>query len=402
MPSALQSSLRNFKLWWRIRLGYATLPPSIKAAQLPVLWIDTMRLAGVFFGVLIITGILLSLNYEPSARPLFKQNKPLAMARALKTIVVDSDTVCVVNEILLFPILSSDSVQFPTEELSNIQIMRDEQSQILTVSAATASVERGIMQQIPFGAIIRGVHILSVHCFIGCLAIAFVVLFLRRGYRAPFELVWFQTLGIIAVALFSAFTGHILPWNILGYISAQIVLSAANYVPFGETIAAIIRGGTILGTATLPRMFILHVLLSPLLIIWMFRSTFRIASKLDNTSSPRYISYISKTTIAMILLAVGVIIFVPFGNYIERLPADMSKAISGAATLRPSWYFLPEFQILQVLPMDLAAVFIGLWCGFWVLLPFVGGGSKNKRIALWVSGALLLILALGFGISSLF
>ncbi|MBS1537075.1 MAG: cytochrome b N-terminal domain-containing protein [Bacteroidetes bacterium] len=401
MPSALQTSLRNSKLWWRIRLGKSPFPLSSKTVQLPALWLDTMRLAGVFLGVLVITGILLSLNYEPSARPQYQQNKPLAMARALQTVVVNSDTICMANEMLLLPIRSADSVEFPADKLSNIQIMRDEQGQILTVSAATASVERGIMQQIPFGAIIRGIHILSVHCFIGCLVVAFVVVFFRRGYRAPFELVWFQTLGIIAVALFSAFSGHVLPWNILGYVSAQIVLSAVSYIPLGETFAAIIRGGTILGPATLPRMFIVHILISPIIIIWMFRSVVRLAHKLSTDTPPSQFSYISRLVVAVVILAVGASVFVPFGNYAERLPADVSKAISGAATLRPSWYFLPGFQILRVFPMDLAALFMVIWCGFWILLPFVGVGSKHKRITMWVSGALLLILAFGFGISGL-
>ncbi len=401
MPSDLQNTFRSLKLWWQIRLGNSPYP-SEKGVKLPPLWFDLLSIAGVFLGVLILSGILLSFNYEPSARSLTKNDVPLAMARALKTVVVNSDTLCTANELLLLPMRTADSVQFPLAELQNIQIMRDEQGQILTTSAATASVEYGIMQQIPFGAVIRGVHILSVHCFIGCLAIGFVLLFFKRGYRAPLELVWLQTLGIIAVSLFSAFLGHILPWNILGYVSAQIVLSAISNLPFGETFGAVLRGGATLQPATLPRIFIMHILVSPIAIIVLFRSVFRLSKKLGDARSHSTVLYFSKGTLTFIVLSILTITIVPFGKYSERLPADLSKAISGVATLRPSWYFLPEFQILRIFTTDLAAVFLFIWCVFWVLLPFVGKNSNRKRVAMWVSGAMLLIIAAGFGFTGLF
>ncbi|MBI3260273.1 MAG: cytochrome b N-terminal domain-containing protein [Ignavibacteriae bacterium] len=401
MPSVLQNSFRSIKLWWHIRLGNSPYP-SEKGVKLPALWIDILRLAGVFLGILIITGILLSFNYEPSARPLTKNDAPVAMARALKTVVVNSDTLCVANEVLLLPMRTTDSIQFLPSELANIQIMRDEQGQILTVSAATASIEHGIMQQIPFGAVIRGVHILSVHCFIGCLVIGFILLFFRRGYRAPLELVWLHTLGIIAISLFSAFSGHILPWNILGYVSAQIVLSAVSNLPFGETFGEILRGGRTLQPATIPRIYILHILVSPIIIIVMFRSILRLSKKLVDVSSTAKFSYFAKGDIVIIILSIGATIIVPFGKYYERLPADLSKAISGTAILRPSWYFLPEFQILRIFTTDLAAFFLLVWCVFWVLLPFIGISSNRKRVAMWISGATLLIIAAGFGIVGLF
>lgn len=400
MPSDIQNTFRSIKLWWHIRVGDSPYP-SEKDVKLPPLWFDLLRIACVFLGVLIFSGILLSFNYEPSARPLTKNEAPVAMAHALKTVVVNSDTLCTANEVLLLPMRSTDSVLFPTAELQDIQIMRDEQGQILTTSAATTSVEHGIMQQIPFGAVIRGVHILSVHCFIGCLAIGFVFLFFKRGYRAPLELVWLQTLGIIAVSLFSAFLGHILPWNILGYVSAQIVLSAISNLPFGETLGAVLRGGTTLQPATLPRIFILHILVSPVVLIVMFRSLFKLSKKLGDTELHSTVLYFSKGTLTFILLWIITVIIVPFGKYSERLPADLSKAISGSATLRPSWYFLPEFQILRVFTTDLAAVFLFIWCVFWLLLPFIGKNSNRKRVAMWISGAVLLIIAAGFGFTGL-
>jgi ubiquinol-cytochrome c reductase cytochrome b subunit len=402
MPSALQSSLRAIKQWWRVRLGNVPLPAGEKGVKFPALWVDLMRLAGVFFGVLILTGILLSFNYEPSARPLSQNSVPLAMAHALKTVVVHSDTLCMANEVLLLPMKSPDSVQFPPQEITNIQIMRDEQGQILTATAATASIEHRIMQQIPFGAIIRGIHILSVHCFIGCSMIAFVLLFFRRGYRAPLEIVWLYMLGILFFALFSAFTGHILPWNIRGYVSAQIVISAISYLPFGETLGAVLRGGTALQPATLPRIFILHILISPLIILWLLRSLFRLARKLGDIPTSTRLSYFSKGAIACLLLAFGAIIVIPFGNYFDRLPADLTKAISGAVSLRPSWYFLPEFQMLRIFPNDLAALLLVACCGFWIILPFIGAGSRRKRIIVWIIGTLQFICMFGLGIAGLF
>lgn len=401
MPSTLQSSLRTFKQWWQVRLGDSPLPSDEKGMKLPALWIDCLRLAGVFLGVLILTGILLSLNYEPSARPLSQNGTPMAMARALKTVVVNSDTLYIANEMLLLPIRAAGSVQFPDEHLSNIQIMRDEQGQILTANAATVSIEQRIMQQIPFGAIIRGVHIVSVHCFIGCLVIAFVMLFFRRGYRAPLELIWLQTIGIIVVALFSAFTGHILPWNMLAYISGQIVFSAASYLPFGETVATILRGGVTLQPATLPRMFIIHSLICPFVMVLMLRSVFRLAGKLGDIGRFSRLSYISLAGITIIILVLISIAVEPFGGYSERLPVDLSKAVSGASALAPSWYFLPEFQILRVFPIDFAMLILGVWCCFWLLLPFVGVSSHRKRIAMWISGAVLLIFIVVFGIGGL-
>lgn len=395
MASTLKTRRLQLASWWRKRCGYEPLPPDTHAAKLPVMWMYFVQAAAVFFGIIALTGILLSLHYEPSARPIYQHGKPVALAIARETVIVGTDTLCTRGEILRLPI-SGKIVEFPPEHLAKLQVMSTSAGVPLAVSPATASVEHTLMQEIPFGAVIRGIHILSVHCFAGCLLLSALMLFWKRGYRAPFELVWLLTLSIITVSCVSAFSGHILAWNLRAYMSAQIVFSALEYLPFGETAASLLRGGTAIRPELLPRIHALHVLVLPLGMLALLRSMLRLARRLG-VEFRLDAQLLLRGALVMVVLGIASAILPIFGTYTGRLPVDISGVVLADMRVRPEWYFLAGYELLRLVPMDFAATLLALWGIFWLSLPFVGN-TRRKRIIMWLTGAVCIVVAIMLGI----
>jgi quinol-cytochrome oxidoreductase complex cytochrome b subunit len=124
-----------------------------------------------------------------------------------------------------------------------------------------------IMTQVPFGYILRGVHRWAAQMMVGFVFLHMCRVYFTGAYRKPRELNWILGVGLLAMTLFFAYSGYLLPWDELAFWAGQIGLEMATAVPgLGAFFAQIMWGGTSLGTDTVVRMYVFHVILLPILV----------------------------------------------------------------------------------------------------------------------------------------
>ncbi len=142
-----------------------------------------------------------------------------------------------------------------------------------TVPAAYGSIL--YIDSLPFGAVIRSLHHWSAHVMIAAAFLHMLRILLTGAYKKPRELNYLVGLGLLGLAVVTAFTGYALPYDNYAVTATRIGYGIAASIPWiGGTLAEVMFGGEFPGSAkSIPRLFSLHVLWLPLLLMASSGST---------------------------------------------------------------------------------------------------------------------------------
>jgi len=132
--------------------------------------------------------------------------------------------------------------------------------------AAFSSV-LNITYDVPFGMLIRRIHHWAAHLFVAAMALHMLRVFFTGAYRNPREPNWLVGTGLAGLSMFAAYTGYALPYDEFASTAVGIGYNVAKSVPIlGDPLASIVFGGSFPTSATIPRLFFLHVLVIPVAI----------------------------------------------------------------------------------------------------------------------------------------
>lgn len=133
--------------------------------------------------------------------------------------------------------------------------------------AALASVQRLTHEHV-LGWFVRAIHYWSAGAM---MVLLFVHLFrqvLFGGYKAPREGTWLIGIVMFFLVHVMAFTGYTLRWDERALHAVGVVLHMLEDVPWcGEFLARLVSGGEHVGAPTLPRLYAVHTILVPLLLL---------------------------------------------------------------------------------------------------------------------------------------
>ena len=136
------------------------------------------------------------------------------------------------------------------------------------VAAAHASVEALTHRQWFAGGVLRSVHRYASDAMVVTMLLHLLRHFAFdrfRGYR------WFSWLtGVVLVWLVyvSGINGYMLPWDQLALWAVTVGTNMMGYTPvFGSQVRFALLGGAEIGTNTLLRWYVLHVLMLPFVIV---------------------------------------------------------------------------------------------------------------------------------------
>ena len=125
-----------------------------------------------------------------------------------------------------------------------------------------------LQTDVAFGQYIRNIHRWSAHLMVIAVAAHMAKMFYRGAYKSPREFNWLVGVALLVLTLLLSFTGYLLPWDQLAYWAIVVGTSMADFVPFiGETVRAMLIGGTEVGAQTLLRFYVLHVAVLPSLLV---------------------------------------------------------------------------------------------------------------------------------------
>ncbi|MGI8407705.1 MAG: cytochrome b, partial [Actinomycetota bacterium] len=135
------------------------------------------------------------------------------------------------------------------------------------VSAAYESVLR-LSFEVRAGLVMRQIHHWAALVFVASIIVHAMRIFFTGAFRRPRELNWVIGMALLLLAMGMGFTGYSLPDDLLSGTGLRIAYSVLISVPFiGPYLAFLIFGGEFPSEGIISRLFVLHVMLLPALII---------------------------------------------------------------------------------------------------------------------------------------
>jgi ubiquinol-cytochrome c reductase cytochrome b subunit len=202
------------------------------------------------------------------------------------------------------------------------------------------------------GLLMRQMHHWATDIFVGAIVVHMARVFFTGAFRKPRELNW--TIGgiLLILAIVNGFLGYSLPDDLVSGTGIRIAYSIILSIPVvGSYLGFLVFGGNFPGTAIIPRFFILHVLIVPLIIIGLVTAHMVLLLRQKHTQfpgegrtennvvgSPMFPVFMAKTT--GFLFVIGGIIallgaFAQINPIWQFGPYDASR-ISYA--VQPDWY----------------------------------------------------------------
>jgi ubiquinol-cytochrome c reductase cytochrome b subunit len=219
------------------------------------------------------------------------------------------------------------------------------------VSAAYESVLR-LSFEVRAGMVMRQVHHWAALIFIAAVVVHMARVFFTGAFRRPREINWLVGIGLLVLALMMGFTGYSLPDDLLSGTGLRIAYSVLVSVPFiGPYVAFLAFGGEFPTESIISRLFVLHVMLLPGLLIaltgahlgilWRQKHTqFKGPGRTENNvvGRPFWPVQVFKSTGLMLLTAAVIAVI---GGLIQINPVwdyGPFDATTVSAPAQPDWY----------------------------------------------------------------
>ncbi len=118
------------------------------------------------------------------------------------------------------------------------------------------------------GLLMRQIHHWAALLFVGAILVHLLRIFFTGAFRKPRELNWVVGLTLFLLALGNGFTGYSLPDDLLSGTGLRIAYSVLLSIPLlGPWLAFLVFGGEFPSNDIIPRLFVIHVLIVPALIV---------------------------------------------------------------------------------------------------------------------------------------
>ncbi|HKI57597.1 MAG TPA: cytochrome bc complex cytochrome b subunit [Trueperaceae bacterium] len=240
--------------------------------------------------------------------------------------------------------------------------------------AAYASVR--FIDSLPFGMVIRSIHHWAANVMIAAAFLHMVRILLTGAYKKPREINWIIGICLLGFSIFAAFTGYSLPFDAFSATATKIGYNIASSLPIiGHWFAGVFFGGQFPTEHSIPRLNAIHILWLPLLLGVLIVGHVLIMY-LQKHTQPRYaekvapgkilgVPFFPQQALIMAVLfsfflgVVAILAAVFIANPIEVFgpPGPSTPEV------KPEWYFLWIYGFLQMIPSDWNLSVIGVEIG---------------------------------------
>jgi ubiquinol-cytochrome c reductase cytochrome b subunit len=250
-----------------------------------------------------------------------------------------------------------------------------------------------IAKAVTAGSFLRSIHAYGSSAMVILLLLHVTQTFLYGSYKGRRELLWLSGCVLFALVLCMAFTGYLLPWDQKAYFASAVGTNIAGEVPFiGAWLKSLMRGGADMGTLTLSRFFVAHILVVPAgifafiaLHVYLFRKAGAAGPIGEDPFTPqlpaepfypRQVVVDAAFALVIILILASLAHFVPFDLGPQANPADTHYLP------RPEWYYIPIFQWLKYWPGSMSflgvVVIPGVIAFLFASLPFLDRRMERR------------------------
>ncbi len=275
----------------------------------------------------------------------------------------------------------------------------------IQMSAAYAS-SLDITFDIRGGLLMRQVHHWAALLFIAAIGLHMLRVFFNGSFRKPRELNWVIGFVLFILAMAEGFTGYSLPDDLLSGNGLRIIDGMVKGIPVAGTwISYLLFGGEFPGNVIVPRLYSLHILLIPailvaalglhlLLMVINKHTQYAGPGRTNNNvvGVPIMPNFAAKAG-GFFFVVFGAIVLIssfftinPIWNYGPYDPSPIS------AGTQPDWYIGFADGALRLIPPGLEVVVGGYTLTFSVLIPmlvlglFIGAVMFYPFLEAWITG----------------
>src|SRR5690625_1874169 len=235
------------------------------------------------------------------------------------------------------------------------------------------------------GLLMRQIHHWAALLFVGAMVVHMLRIFFTGAFRRPRELNWLVGFTLLIMGLLAGFSGYSLPDDVLSGNGLRIADGVAMAIPIiGSYVSFALFGGEFPGTDIIPRLFTVHILLVPalivalvavhlFLIVWHKHTHFPGPGRTQKNvvGFPLFPVYTAKAG-GFFFIVFGVIALMGATMSINAVwnygPYDPSVVSAGA---QPDWYMLFLEGALRLMPGPTEYVIGGFTLSLNILVPGV-------------------------------
>jgi ubiquinol-cytochrome c reductase cytochrome b subunit len=187
------------------------------------------------------------------------------------------------------------------------------------------------------GLFMRQVHHWSALLFVAAVSVHMLRVFFTGAFRRPRELNWVIGGVLLILAMAAGFTGYSLPDDLLSGNGLRIIDGVVKSIPVvGTYISFFLFGGEFPGTVIIPRLYVLHILLIPALILLLIAMHLFLVVVHKHTQFPGP----GRTNDNVVGYPVGPVYAAKAGGFFF-IVFGIIAAISAAFTINPIWNYGP-------------------------------------------------------------
>ncbi len=268
---------------------------------------------------------------------------------------------------------------------------------------------RYITEDAAFGWYLRGLHKWAATLMIAAVILHQMRVYFTGAYRQPRELNWMVGMSMLIAVLMLGFTGYSLVYEQLSYWGATVAANMAASVPWvGGFIKQLLLGGEEYNVRTLPRFFILHAAVLPMLLILLIGihiALIRLQGITElhfegDEGEKKSFNFFPDHLYTELILGLGLMIVLSVLATV--LPATLGPKANPLITpevIKPEWFFYVAFRWLKLFSGTFALLSTGLVVFIMFVWPFIDAfirrRTKYAEASVWIGiVAVLTILAL--------
>ncbi len=256
------------------------------------------------------------------------------------------------------------------------------------------------------GLLVRQIHHWAALTFVAGIGIHMLRVFFTGAFRKPRELNWVIGFVLFILAMAEGFTGYSLPDDLLSGNGLRIIDGMIKGLPLiGTWTSFLLFGGEFPGTDIVGRLYTLHILLLPLLVIAFvaLHLMLMIINKHTQFAGPGRTNdnVVGYPMMPVYMSKMGGFLFIVFGTIVliaslfqinpvwNYGPYDPSPVSAGT---QPDWYIGFADGALRLAPSNYDIVFLDRTWSFGILIPVAVLGLFIVAVAIypfleaWITG----------------
>ncbi|HID20817.1 MAG TPA: DUF4405 domain-containing protein, partial [Planctomycetaceae bacterium] len=258
---------------------------------------------------------------------------------------------------------------------------------------------RYITEEVALGWYIRSVHKWAATLMIAAVILHQMRVFFTAAYRKPREINWMIGMCLLLCTLMVGFTGYSLVFEQLSYWGATVGANICDTIPIiGHFFKQLLLGGEAYNQMTLPRFFILHAAVLPVIMILLLVAHIGLVrlqgiSELhfedESPHEPRTFNFFPDHFYTELII--GLVIMVVLTVLSTVLPAEMGPRANPLETpevIKPEWFFFMTFRWLKLFPLTFAVLSGGLIVFLMFIWPLVDAWlcrkTRNEDLSFWI------------------